>query len=430
MSISSALNAGVSGLQANATQLATISDNVANSSTYGYKRVQTSFDAVVFGADGSYTAGGVLADTQRMIDESGGLVTTKNATDIAVQGNGFLPVIWDSEFSSGGSEMLLSRGESFRINADGYLATGSGLLLMGWPALSDGTIPNYPRDSSNGLEPIQLNLNPTSDPTTAVSLALNLPATDTAAGSSGAPHELTLEYFDNLGRSQSLNLEFTPTVPGTGSSNQWTLVVTDNAQAGAIIGEYTVDFDSSSGTGGTISAVSTVSGGAYDPVTGTMVVTTASGPIEMDIGAINDPSGLTQLADNFTPIAINKDGSTVGNMVSVEVDENGYVNVLYDTGVTDTLYQVPMVSVADANGLDALSQQTYRANPTSSGPFFLWDAGDGPVGTIASFAREASNVDIAAELTTMIQTQRAYSSNAKIIQTVDEMLQETTNIKR
>ena len=77
----------------------------------------------------------------------------------------------------------------------------------------------------------------------------------------------------------------------------------------------------------------------------------------------------------------------------------------------------------------ALNDQTYLASP-QSGSFFLWDAGDGPTGEIASFAREESSVDVAGELTSMIQTQRAYSSNAKVIQTVDEMLQETTNIKR
>ena len=68
-------------------------------------------------------------------------------------------------------------------------------------------------------------------------------------------------------------------------------------------------------------------------------------------------------------------------------------------------------------------------SPTS-GSFFLWDAGDGPTGSVAGYALEASTTDVAAELTDLIQTQRAYSSNAKIIQTVDEMLQETTNIKR
>jgi flagellar hook protein FlgE len=111
------------------------------------------------------------------------------------------------------------------------------------------------------------------------------------------------------------------------------------------------------------------------------------------------------------------------------VDANGYVRAYFDTGEIRTIYQVPLVNVANPNGLIASDSQTYL--PTKdSGDFFLWDAGDGPTGDIVSFAREDSATDVAGELTDMIQTQRAYSSNAKVIQTVDAMLQETTNIKR
>ena len=85
--------------------------------------------------------------------------------------------------------------------------------------------------------------------------------------------------------------------------------------------------------------------------------------------------------------------------------------------------------VGNPNQLTALDNQTY-APSAGSGGFFMWDAGDGPTGAIRGYAREGSTTDVAAELTDLIQTQRAYSSNAKVIQTVDEMLQETTNIKR
>ncbi len=80
-------------------------------------------------------------------------------------------------------------------------------------------------------------------------------------------------------------------------------------------------------------------------------------------------------------------------------------------------------------GLNAVGNQAFAVSQ-DSGDIFLWDAGDGPVGETIGFALSESTTDIAAELTDLIQTQRAYSSNAKIIQTVDEMLQETTNIIR
>ena len=433
MTISSSLNAGVAGLSANATRLAAISDNIANSATYGYKRVETDFQSLVISRNGgSYAAGGVRSSTQRLIDEGGSLVTTSNATDLAVRGRGFLPVARaaEVEVSNGGSQMLLTSTGSFRTDADGILKTDSGLVLLGWPANPDGTVPEFPRDTSDGLEPVQINVNQlTGEPTTQLNLGLNLPATETASTAAGTAQQLSVEYFDNLGKSENILVEFTPTIPGTGNSNEWTMQFLDSAQGNAVIGEYTLIFDDSRASGGTLLSVATVSGGVYTASSGSVIVNVAGGPMEINIGQLGTNSGLTQLSDSFAPLSISKDGSPVGNMTSAEVDENGFVHASFDTGITRIIYQVPLVDLPNPNGMVSLDQQTFMPSP-ESGSFFLWDAGDGPTGDVVSFAREESATDVAGELTDMIQTQRAYSSNAKVIQTVDEMLQETTNIKR
>ncbi|MCH5377200.1 MAG: flagellar hook-basal body complex protein [Planctomycetes bacterium] len=433
MSISSSLNAGVAGLAANANKLASISDNIANSSTYGYKRVQTDFQSMVISSSGgNYSAGGVRATTQRLIDESGPLVSTSHATDLAVRDRGMLPVasIAEVKAGNGDAQMLLTTTGSFRTDADGYLTTDSGLVLLGWPAAPDGTIPTYPRDTDDGLEPIQINVNQfTGEPTTKMNLGVNLPATETDSTADGESQELSVEYYGNLGTSENIQISFTPTIPASGSSNEWNMVLRDTASGGAVIGEYTLTFDDTRAAGGTLASVTTVSGGAYDPASGSLIVNVAGGPIEIDIGQIGEADGMTQLSDSFAPVQITKDGLPVGNMVSVEVDENGFVNANFDTGITRTIYQVPLVDMPNPNGMVAMDQQTYLTSP-ESGTFFLWDAGSGPTGDIVGYALEESATDVATELTDMIQTQRAYSSNAKVIQTVDEMLQETTNIKR
>ncbi|MCT4608195.1 MAG: flagellar hook-basal body complex protein [Pelagimonas sp.] len=435
MTISSSLNAGVAGLSANATRLATISDNIANSSTNGYKRVETDFSSMVIASNGgTYTAGGVRTTTQRLVDESGALVGTTNATDLAIRGKGFLPVAEATEVNAGNGnpQMFLTTTGSFRVNADGYLQTESGLMLMGWPADANGTIPTYPRDTSASMEPIKINLNQfSSEPTTRATLGVNLPASSTNAGSTAGPESLSVEYFDNLGRSEKLTVTFTPTVPATGSSNAWNVQISDSATAAASnpVAEYNVTFDASRGSGGSIASVTTVSGGAYNAADGTMIITTNGGPIELTIGAPGSNAGLTQVGDKFQPLNISKDGSPVGKMTTVNVDENGFVHALFDTGITKKIYQVPLIDVPNANGLVARDKQVYMPS-NESGSYFLWDAGDGPVGDIVPYAREESATDVANELTAMIQTQRAYSSNAKVIQTVDEMLQETTNMKR
>ncbi|PJE26744.1 Flagellar hook protein FlgE [Pseudooceanicola marinus] len=433
MTISSSLNAGVAGLQTNATRLAAIADNIANSSTFGYKRVQTDFSSLVLGdSGGGYTAGGVRASTMRLVDQRRSIVPTDNPTDLAVRERGMLPVALSTEIAATGTfdEMLLTSTGSFRMDADGFLKTETGLILLGWPANGDGSFPNVPRETSSALVPVQIDPSTyAGNPTTSIDMGVNLPATETEDTASGDPLEVTIEYYDNLGKPETLTVVFTPDVSGPGAGNIWSMEITDSATA-AVVGEYDLTFNDSRTAGGTLAdATLTGVGTAYDPGTGTVVINVASGPIEIDLGLYGEGGGLSQLGDDFAPTGINKDGSAVSNMTGVEVDANGYVRAFFESGEALVLYQVPLADVTNVNGMKSLDYQTYKPTPDSGG-FYLWDAGDGPTGDIVAYAREESGTDVAGELTDMIRTQRAYSSNAKVFQTVDEMLQETTNIKR
>jgi len=437
MTISSSLNAGVAGLNANANRLATISDNIANSQTYGYKRAQADFYSMVIHGDttSNYTAGGVRSTNMRLIDERGPLIATNNATDLAIDGRGFL-LVTDMESLSDNSssyDIALATTGSFRPDQNGIMRTAAGQVLMGWPANADGQVPEFPRDSTAGLTPVIFNANQyVANPTSSVTLGLNLPATGTAYGSTFAPQDYPVEYFGNLGTSETLNFNFTPTVPanaGDPPSNEWTLEVSDSASGGAVIGVYTLEFDNTQADGGKLASVTTVSGGAYDPQTGMINSTVGGGAIDIFIGKPLTSNGLTQLSDTFAPVSVSKDGSPVASLISVKVDTGGNLYAVYDQGFTRLIYKLPVADVPNPNGLISLNNQTYTVSP-DSGPYYLWDAGSGPTGSVVGFAREESTTDIAQELTALITTQRAYSSNAKVIQTVDEMLQETTNIKR
>ena len=444
MSISSALSAGVSGLAANSARLAGISDNIANSSTFGYKRVNTDFESVVIGDSrgaARYTAGGVHASTSRDISTRGNLVGTSNALDIALTGRGMLPVISANQLDAargGDVSLMMTRTGAFRADEEGVLRTESGLVLMGWPADQNGNIPNVARDSTVGLQPIVLNANDTyAQPTTRIEVGFNLPAEATVGGGAVTPSTTTIQYFDNLGAPRNLTMSFTPTVgaAGTGRSNSWTVQMRDSAIADdagtpadeSLIGSYELTFDDV--PGGPLGSVNMLSGGAYDALTGDLTINAAHGPITINIGQTGTTNGLTQISADFSPTNLTKNGAQAGVMAGVEIDEQGYVRATYDNGTTRTLFQVPVVDVPNPNGLISMDNQTYKIS-SDSGAFFLWNAGTGPTGAIAGYAREGSTTDVAAELTDLIQTQRAYSSNAKIITTVDEMLQETTNIKR
>ena len=434
MTISSSLNAGVAGLNVNANKLSTISDNIANSSTFGYKRMQADFYSVVVHGDSttSYSAGGVRSTTMRLIDERGPLIGTANSTDLAIDGRGFMAVttIDAVNRNTGTYPISLTTTGSFKADADGVLRNSAGQVLMGWPANPDGTLNNFPRDSMSGLEPVRVDQNQfVANPTTTMQLGANLPATSTQAGADGKTFEMSVQYTGNLGTQETLHYTFTPTVPLTGASNTWTMTISDSASDGADIAEYTLTFNPSQSGGGTLASVTTISGDDYDPATGTIPLAVGGGSIAMDVGKIGVTGGMTQLSESFASIGKSTNGTPVARLVSVEVDDNGFLHANYDQGFAKVIYQIPVVDVPNPNGLTSGSNQTYQVS-AASGPFYLWNSGDGPTGKLVGYSQEQSTTDVTAELTSLITTQRAYSSNVKVIQTVDEMLQETTNLKR
>lgn len=288
-----------------------------------------------------------------------------------------------------------------------------------------------PRDSSIALEPVRVNLNQfAASPTTQVQLGVNLPATETEAGAAGAPFDLPIEYFDTLGRSQTLNVQFTPNVPASGASNSWSVQIFDEAGDPTVaIASFDVTFDDSVNGGGSVLSVSSVTGGTYDTTSGNLAINTASTPIDIFLGAPGQQTPLTQLSGSFAPLSVTKDGAPIGNLSSVEIDERGFLQAIYETGFRRTIYQIPVADVPNFKGLNAVGNSAFTVTQ-DSGDVYFWDAGDGPAGLTIGFSLTESTTDIASELTDLIQTQRAYSSNAKIIQTVDEMLQETTDIIR
>ena len=435
MSMSSAMSAGVSGLAANSIRLATISDNIANSGTYGYKRVETDFNAFFINQGGGFAAGGVGAKAQRIVDREGAIAITSNPLDLAVNQRGMLPVTTSLAVNNGAAKLpfMMTPTGSFRPDEQGVLRTSTGLVLLGWPTQSDGTMGPVSRDTAEGLEPVRLTTTQTKgDPTTKVSLGINLPASETMPTAPGDPFTAKIEYFGNIGTSEALNITFVPdTSDPAGRTNTWVMEVRDSASdpAANLVGSYRITFDDTTATGGSIASVTALSGGAYNPLTGAINLTVGGGTMDLMIGIPGGETGMRQLDSSFSTSNITKNGSSIGNLTAVEIDESGYLSATYDTGFVQKLYKIPVVDVPNTNGLTAGAGQTYTISDKSGG-FFLWDAGDGPTGSIQGYALEQSTTDVAEELTHLIETQRAYSSNAKIIQTVDEMLQETTNIKR
>ena len=155
----------------------------------------------------------------------------------------------------------------------------------------------------------------------------------------------------------------------------------------------------------------------------------ASNTIAMNVGIAGTQEGLTQFSGDYLVSLIEQDGVQFGSFNTVQIDESGIVTAVFDNGRSLPIFQVPLATFTNSNGLLARTGNVY-IETTQSGQFFLRAPNAGGAGQIESGALEASTVDLATEFTDMIITQRAYSASAKIITTADEMLDELVRIKR
>lgn len=425
MSISNAMQTGVSGLRANSTAVGRISDNIANANTDGYRRSFAQMVTTTTTSSGTGLApAGVQAVQGTNVSLDGALRSTGRATDLAISGSGFFVV------SRGPDELvesnyMLTRAGSFLPDENGNLRNAAGLFLAGFPYGEDGALGAVDRNRFGDLQTVNIgDVQMRGAPTTAITIGGNVPAQQTGLVPPGDPFLSSAEFFSPLGVAARLQFSWQPTdVPNT-----WEVTVTD--PAGAALGTLGVTFNAEGPNAGTPTYDNT-NFPTFDVATGQVLVNVGvpAQPITLDFGAPDTFTGMTQFAGDYTPLRMGADGSETGMLVRTEIDEKGDVYGVFDNGRRRALFNIPLAQVPNPDGLLTTNGNAFMLS-RSSGPMQLGTAGTGAAGTITAGALESSNVEVAQELTDLIQTQRAYSSNAKIVTTVDEMLEETMRLKR
>lgn len=435
MSIGSALQAGVNGLRAQATKLATISDNIANSSTVGYRRSTVDFSSLVVGdtSDTNFTAGGLTTTVRTEVSDNGGLISTSSQTDLGITGRGFFAVTDGID----GSGSALTRAGSFLPDQFGNLQNAGGYFLQGFPLERDGTFTNGAPSLTTfeSLETVNIgNIQGTAQPTTFINFAGNVPSGD------AGPFQAGIQYFDEFGASQTLTLNWVAN--GGPGSNVWDLEVYDGTTGGTLITTLNgIDF--TGGGPGAVAGNPDYPGAApvslapgynvinYNEAAGTFDIV-LPGPgaqtLTLNLGTENTLDGVTQFGGDFTP-QTQIDGSALGELLEIDFREDGTLVAIFDNGEVRPIYQIPLVDVLNPDGLRPLDGNAFQLS-ADSGSLRVGLAGSNGTGTISAGVLEESNVDVAEELTTLIETQRAYSSNATVVQTADEMLEEVTRIGR
>ena len=149
--------------------------------------------------------------------------------------------------------------------------------------------------------------------------------------------------------------------------------------------------------------------------------------ITLDMGNVGTNDGLTNLSGDFLTNYINQDGAKFGSYTGVSISEDGVVTALFDNGETRPIAILPLATFANADGMEALTGNTW-IETDASGQAMLRQAGTNGAGEITAYSVESSNVDLATEFSNMIVTQRAYSAATKIITTADEMLDQLTRM--
>ncbi|MCA8909226.1 MAG: flagellar hook protein FlgE [Rhodospirillaceae bacterium] len=417
-SLSSALTVAVSALTAQSKAVSAISTNLANSETVGYKTTDASFASLVTGSGSAqtFTGAGAVASPKQNISAQGLLTSSDSELDLGIDGNGFFVVSDQSD----GSSVSYTRVGDFATDAEGYLINSNGFYLLAYPTDADGSS----AVGASSLEPININdLTGLATPTTELAVQGILPA----EAAVGTTVETEVEIYDSLGIAHALTLTYTKT-----DTNEWTLAAEDPVLASA-----TSTVSGTASGGGTITfnsdgSIASTSPAALEITIANWTTGAADSGIDYAAGTAGTTSLLSQTAsDSTTAItvkSVSQDGVAYGVYQSLTIDDNGRVYANYDNGVSQSIYQIPLATFANPDGLEAQSGNTYTAT-ILSGAENLTTPGTAGAGSIQAGTLESSTVDTAAEFSKLIVAQQAYSAASEIISTTQEMFDSLVRAK-
>ena len=412
------LFAGISGLNANATAMTVIGDNIANVNTTGYKSNRASFANVLStslqGSGGSDIGRGVAFWGSTPSWSQGSVENTANATDMAINGRGFFMV------SDQSGQTLFTRAGEFAFDRNGDLRNPDGLAVQGYEvtavalngALTLGAIMNIAVPSESTSPPVS---------TDEFTMDINLDAGAAVADT----YSTSQVFYDSLGNAVPVTFTFTRVAAVAPATATWNVAATIPASAGtgAAISAPSVGFDATGNMivpAGDATVTLTLTNGATSPQAINWSLYDPAGPSLGDITGYSSASVTTFQTQNGFP---------AGSLRGVSVDELGVVTGAYSNGQMTPLYQVALVDFPSYYGLSKMGNNLY-AESLASGQALPGVAQSGRLGSISPSSVEMSNVDLAQEFVKMITTQRAFQANSRVITTSDEILNELINIKR
>jgi flagellar hook protein FlgE len=475
MSLNSAMQSGVAGLVANSQALSSISNNIANVNTVGYKQSEIDFESLVTSVDGDSAAnsGGVMATNHQLVSQQGQLIQSSSPLDLAISGQGFFVTTSNSTNLTSTDPRFFTRAGSFQVNSQGYLVNSAGLTLQGWLASSSGTITPNPSNLAS-LQSINVSqVGGAVSPTTSVGINANLESSQTVSAAATAyplgvgaynvgansmamydsnnatgvkpDYSIQVPVSDSQGGQHTIQFDFLKSA----TPNQWFAEIVSvpasdvvdgaglaNGQIATGIVAFTptgqIDTTNTTLFNAANPSITFGASGAAAPAAGKVNWAASLGIAAQTVtfnvgGAAGSTGGLTQLDSQSVTQSITSNGTAFGNLTNVQIDKNGIVTAVFSNGVTKPIAQVAIATFPNPDGLTPVSGDAFQVSE-NSGTFTLEQPGSGGAGQIDPSTLESSTVDLSAQLTQLITTQSAYSAASKIITTANQMTQSLLSI--
>ncbi len=415
---------GLSGLNATSKNLDVIGNNIANANTFGAKSSRAEFADVyansINGTGGSSVGIGVSLAAVAQQFTQGNISTTGNPLDLAINGRGFFQVL------SPAGDTAYTRNGQFKLDREGFVVDNIGNQLQAQPwddAVGRAVGDVQPIRLQAGLGAPVATGGGTDPALRGVRLGINLdassavPTAPLAFDQPGSYNYATSQtLYDSQGAPLTANYYFRKT-----AIDNWDVYATINGQP----------FDGPAPATGLVSSLTFDSTGALTAPTTTPtidVVDPRVPALTLFTGLPVNFAGSSQYASGFSVSELKQDGYASGQLTGITFDDSGVVKATYSNGRTQNLSQLQLVDFSNLQGLQPIGANLWRAtfasgDPTSGGP-----PGSGTYGALQSGALEESNVDLTAELVSLITAQRLYQANAKTISTQDQVLQTLVNI--
>ncbi|MCF8150259.1 MAG: flagellar hook protein FlgE [Burkholderiaceae bacterium] len=421
---------GLSGLNATSKALDTIGNNIANSGTIGFKSGSTQFadvfSASLNGAGAAPVGLGTRISAVVQQFTQGNISISNNPLDVAINGGGFFQV------DDGLGSTLYSRNGQFQLDKDGFIVNAQGLQLKGIMAVNGVVSPGSPNVALRLFDPTQ-------------SLTGSPQATGASVGATGVQANLNLDSrlaalpalpafnyadpttfnqstavttYDSLGNPHTYSMYFRKT-----AANAWDVYATVTNPTGAAPAFTDL---------GLTGALSFNTSGQ---LTSAPIAETISGAQLGYAGAVTNMafnvnfSGSTQYGSPFAVNTLLQDGYAAGTLAGFKIGNDGTLLGNYTNGQTQVVGQAVLATFRNPQGLQPLGNNIWSQTPESGASILGTPGSSGQFGGLQSAALEEANVDLTAELVSMITQQRVYQANAQTIKTQDSILQTLVNLR-